>query len=46
MEAEISSWAVVEGQVEVVRGLKCEVKVDDEPIVSLLEDIGFDYGVL
>lgn len=45
MEAEIAARTVVESEVEVVRGLKGEVKVDDELVVCLLEDIGFYDGV-
>ena len=45
MKAEISAWTVVQGKVEVVRSLKSKVEVDDELMVSLLEDVCLDYGV-
>lgn len=45
VETEISSWAVVKGEVEVVRGLKGKVEVDDELMVGLFKDIRLDDGI-
>lgn len=45
VKAQVSSGAVVESKVEVVRGLEGEMKVYDELMVRLLEDVGLNYRV-
>jgi hypothetical protein len=42
MEAQITTRAIVQSEVEVVRCLEGEVEIDDELVVCLLEDVGLD----
>lgn len=46
MEAEISTRTVVKGQVEIMGGLEGKVKVYDELMVGLFENIGLYDGIL
>jgi hypothetical protein len=46
METEISSRTVIKCKVKVVRRLESEVKVNDELMIGLLENIGLDDSVL
>jgi len=46
MEAEISTRTVVKGQVEIMGGLEGKVKVYDELMVGLFENVGLYDGIL
>lgn len=42
METEITTRTIVQGEVKVMGCLEGEVKIDDELMVGLLEDVGLD----
>jgi hypothetical protein len=46
VKAQVSAWTIVKGEIEVMRSLKGKVKVDDELVVCLLQDIGLDDCIL
>jgi len=45
MKTEITAWTVVKSEIEIVWGLKSEMKIYDELVVSLFENVGLYYGV-
>ena len=45
METEISSRTVVKSKIKIVRSLEGKVKVDDELMVRLFENIGLDDSI-
>jgi hypothetical protein len=46
METKISSGTIVKSQVKVVRSLECKMKIDNELIIGLLQNVGLNNSVL
>ena len=46
MKAEVSSRAVIQSQVQIMRSLEGEMQVNNEWVTGLLEDVGFNDCVL
>ena len=46
METQISARTVVKSEIEIMGSLEGEMKIDDELMISLFEDIGFDDSIL